>query len=68
VHLAVLHRRDEPPPRDLSGGILAAPPWFVIGLGAVIVVGAVAAVIGRAVYVKKKREQDERGPRSRRRW
>jgi hypothetical protein len=69
VHLGLaIEAGDVTPPRDLGGGIWAAPPWFIIAFGAVIAVGAIAAVIGRSVYAKRKREQDERGPRSRRRW
>jgi hypothetical protein len=56
------------PLRDLSDGIWAAPSWAVIVVGGAIAIGAVAAVVGRAVYQRRQREKDERGPRSRRRW
>jgi hypothetical protein len=66
VHLEAKVAQPEPPRGDLAGGIWFAPPWVIGVLGVVIALGAVAAVVLRAVIARRK--QDEKSPRSRRRW
>ncbi len=66
VHLDASIVQPEPPRGDLAGGIWSVPAWLIAVLGAVIALGAVAAVVLRIVIAR--RTKDERGPRSRRRW
>jgi hypothetical protein len=47
-------------PTELAGGRYAAPAWFILGLGAIVVAGAVFALA-----LRFRRAPRDEGPRSR---